>query len=169
MYHCGIAVEMNYGPSSSGSNLDGYQGARNGLVNYFKYDEDALYAEKIDFEDTVWRSMILDNLEQGYPIIYGGWNPSTWTGHAWNLDGFEKVGDLYHYHMNWGWGGMVFQGLFWLVIVIAVVWAIKYFAGQRQIGTTPRGDSALDILKQRYAKGEIDKQEFEQKKKDLIA
>jgi hypothetical protein len=113
MYHCGIAVEMNYGPSSSGSNLDGYHGARNGLVNYFKYDEDALYAEKIDFEDTVWRSMILDNLEQGYPIIYGGWNPSTWTGHAWNLDGFEKVGDLYHYHMNWGWGGS-YNGYYYL-------------------------------------------------------
>ena len=71
--------------------------------------------------------------------------------------------------MNWGWGGMVFQGLFWLVIVIVVVWAIRYFTGQRQIGSTHSGNSALDILKRRYANGEIDKQEFEQKKKDLIA
>jgi len=70
---------------------------------------------------------------------------------------------------GWGWGGMVFQGLFWLVIVIAVVWAIRYFLGQQQTGTTPRSDSALDILKRRYANGEIDKQEFEGKKKDLVA
>ena len=71
--------------------------------------------------------------------------------------------------MNWGWGGTVFQILFLVVIIIAVVWAIRYFTGQRQIGSTPGGDSALDILKRRYANGEIDKQEFEQKKKDLMA
>ncbi len=71
--------------------------------------------------------------------------------------------------MNWGWGGMVFQLLFLVVIIIALVWAIKYFAGQRQTGAAPRGDSALDILKRRYANGEIDKEEFEQKKKDLMS
>jgi len=69
--------------------------------------------------------------------------------------------------MNWGWGGMVFQWLFLVIIIIAVIWAIKYFAGQRQTGSTSRSDSALDILKRRYANGEIDKQEFEQKKRDL--
>ena len=71
--------------------------------------------------------------------------------------------------MNWGWGGMVFQGLFWLVIIIVVAWAIRYFLGQRGTGITSRGDSALDILKRRYANGEIDKQEFKGKKKELIS
>ena len=70
--------------------------------------------------------------------------------------------------MNGGWGGAVFQILFLVIIIIAVVWAIKYFSGQRQIGSTPSGDSALEILKRRYANGEIDKEEFEQKKKDLM-
>jgi len=40
--------------------------------------------------------------------------------------------------------------------------------GMRQGGVS-RGDSALEILKQRYARGEIDQQEFEEKKRDLLA
>ena len=75
---------------------------------------------------------------------------------------------MQHGFMNGGWGGGIFQILILVVIIIAVVWAVRYFSGQRQTGSTPRGDSALDILKRRYANGEIDKQEFEQKKKDLI-
>jgi len=68
-----------------------------------------------------------------------------------------------------GWGGMIFQLLFWVALIIAIVWAVKYFTGQnRSSASSPSGESALDILKKRYAKGEIDKEEFEQKKRDLV-
>ncbi|GBD92450.1 hypothetical protein BMS3Abin05_00021 [bacterium BMS3Abin05] len=71
--------------------------------------------------------------------------------------------------MAWGWGGMVFQLLFLIVFIIAIVWAVKRVAGQNRSNTSSSGgDSALDILKKRYAKGEIDKEEFEQKKRDLV-
>ena len=64
-----------------------------------------------------------------------------------------------------GFGG----GLMWLIMIITfilIVWAIKLAVG---FGNRPvdKGISALDILKERYAKGEIDQAEFEQKRKDL--
>ena len=64
-----------------------------------------------------------------------------------------------------GFGG----GLMWLIPVVTfilIVWAIKLAVG---LGNRPvdRGISALDILKERYAKGEIDQAEFEQKRKTL--
>ncbi len=70
---------------------------------------------------------------------------------------------------NWGMGGMIIQLLLWVIVIFAVIWAIKYFTGQgRNNSTTPIGESALDILKKRYANGEINKNEFEQKNKDLV-
>ena len=69
---------------------------------------------------------------------------------------------------GWGWGlgGGIMMLLFWAVIILLIVWAIKKFNG-------PSNDhvnlSAPDILKERYAKGEINKEEFESKKKDLIS
>ncbi len=71
--------------------------------------------------------------------------------------------------MNSGWGGGIVQILILVIVIIAVVWAIRYFTGQRQIGSSSNSASALEILKRRYANGEIDKEEFEQKKKDLNA
>ncbi|MDA3816434.1 MAG: SHOCT domain-containing protein [Prolixibacteraceae bacterium] len=64
-----------------------------------------------------------------------------------------------------GWG----MGWWWIigiVIVVAVVWMVV--KGLNQNSTNQGiGKSALDILKERYARGEIDKQEFEERKRDL--
>jgi putative membrane protein len=58
--------------------------------------------------------------------------------------------------------------LFWVLVIVAIVAivAIGKWIFDRS-GDTPRGKSALDILKERYARGEIGKEEFEQKKRDL--
>ncbi len=76
--------------------------------------------------------------------------------------------------MNWGgwgssmpffFGGGVFMILWWVLIIAGVIALVRWMMGQ---GTPQRrGTSALDILKECYAKGEIDKKEFEEKKKDL--
>lgn len=65
----------------------------------------------------------------------------------------------------WGFGMMIMMILFWVLIIVAVVLGIRWLLGQ---GKEPRSDSALEILRQRYARGEIDKEEFEAKKQDLL-
>jgi putative membrane protein len=54
--------------------------------------------------------------------------------------------------------------LFWVLIIVAVVLGIRWLIGQ---GKESRSDSALEILRQRYARGEINKEEFESRKKDV--
>lgn len=64
----------------------------------------------------------------------------------------------------WGFGMMIMMILFWALIIVAVVVGIRWLVGQ---GKEPRSDSALEILRQRYARGEINKDEFEARKRDL--
>lgn len=65
---------------------------------------------------------------------------------------------------NHGWG-IGFGWIFGIVILILIIWFVVRTFNQ---GRTPaKSKSAFDILKERYAKGEIDEAEFEKKKKDL--
>lgn len=66
----------------------------------------------------------------------------------------------------WGFGMMIMMLLFWVLIIVAVVLGIRWLMGQ---GRDSRSDSALEILRQRYARGEINKEEFDAKKKDLAS
>lgn len=68
---------------------------------------------------------------------------------------------------GWGFGGMmIFNLIFGVLIIIGLIYLVKYLirGGHSQISAE---DSAIKILKERYAKGEIDKKEFEEKIKDL--
>jgi len=69
--------------------------------------------------------------------------------------------------MMWGgWSmGWIFMIIFWGLLIVGLIFLIRYLMGATKAG---RGEeSAIDILKKRYARGEINKEEFEQKKKDL--
>ena len=81
----------------------------------------------------------------------------------------SEDGDYFMHHMfpdyNLNIMGGIFMILFWVMILIGAVYLIKYFM-QTQDGKK-EDKTALNILQERYAKGEINKKEFEQKKKDL--
>ena len=64
----------------------------------------------------------------------------------------------------WGIGMMLIMLLFWGLVIVGVVLGIRWLVTQ---GKESRSDSALEILRQRYVRGEINKEEFESKKKDL--
>ncbi len=64
---------------------------------------------------------------------------------------------------------MWFGWIFWLVIIGVIVWLVMNQSGRNrnQNQVNPHQESHLDILKKRYARGEINKEQFEQMKKDL--
>lgn len=64
---------------------------------------------------------------------------------------------------GWWWGlGAIHMLLFWGLIILGIVALAKWIFGKS-------GEPPLDILKERYARGEIGREEFEQKKRDLEA
>lgn len=89
-------------------------------------------------------------------------------------------------HMTWGWGlfGAILMGLFWTAVIIGVVLLVRYLVRRPDQPAQPQTPSAerpgvadatssastmeaLRILEERYARGEIDREEFLQKKADL--
>jgi uncharacterized membrane protein len=68
-------------------------------------------------------------------------------------------------HMQHGWGGGATM-ILWILIIAAAVFAIFRWLPRRESGPA-RDDAALDILKRRYARGELSREEYEEKKKEL--
>ena len=93
--------------------------------------------------------------------------PMVWWGFAGRTGGWGMMG-------SWapGWGGlmMIPMVLFWALVIWGIVWLVRSAGGGHahyHTGQLEQRDSALEILKTRYAKGEISKAEFEEKKKDI--
>ena len=107
IYHCGIAVDMNYAPNGSGAQTES---SKNALKSYYKYANDISNASRNgswgpwgggSYTDEQWIGLLKGNLDQNYPIIYSGTDQSV-GGHAFLCDGYDDA-DLFHF--NWGWGG----------------------------------------------------------------
>ena len=66
----------------------------------------------------------------------------------------------------WGWGVgmMAMMFLFWVVFIIGLIVAIRWLLGKSKEAKT---DSALEILRQRYARGEITREQYQQMLQDL--
>jgi putative membrane protein len=68
--------------------------------------------------------------------------------------------------MGWilGWGWIID-----LIILALIIWLVIKVVNQGSLSDRAPGRTALDILKERYARGEIDRQEFEERKKGIQA
>lgn len=74
-------------------------------------------------------------------------------------------------HWDYGWGmgfgfGWLVMILFWALLILGVVYLVKLIAGSTK--KEEKAVTAIDILKKRYAKGEISKEEFEKIKDDIM-
>jgi putative membrane protein len=69
-----------------------------------------------------------------------------------------------------GWGMMGLGWLFWIIILAVIIWAVIRFTGTTRSSSAhiPGNETPLEILKKRYARGEITKPQFDEMKKDLM-
>jgi putative membrane protein len=85
----------------------------------------------------------------------------------------EGVGDRdMWWGPGWGYGHMMFGGLmmivFWGGVILLIILAVRWLGGESAPRVQgPARSTALDILKERYARGEIDRQEYEERRKVL--
>jgi len=99
-----------------------------------------------------WLAVIAVSLPWGNALARNGDFPSPW---GW--------------HPMWGIGGifaMILMFLFWAAVIVGIILFIRWMFTGKPI-SLDRGETALDILKKRLASGEIEREEFEEKKKLL--
>ncbi len=97
LYHCGVAVEMRYGPYGSNSSSGSIPEA---LLRYFSYSKHIHREKRADFNDEEWMTLLKNCLDLQRPVQYSGFGVG--AGHAFVCDGYDE-NDLLHF--NWGWGG----------------------------------------------------------------
>jgi len=93
-------------------------------------------------------------------------------GWGWSLLNYLSPMGFLTPLMNWGmpfsiWWGVVFMLLWWVLVIVGFIVLVRWVAKKNRAPEHHAGKSALDILQERYAKGEINKQEYEEKKKDM--
>ena len=98
MYHCGVAVDMQYGPGGSGAySVD----VPDALVNYFRYTDHVYRLERELYTKLEWEEMLIANLREGFPLYYSG--ADTDGGHAFVCCGYRESDRKFYF--NWGWSG----------------------------------------------------------------
>lgn len=109
VHYCAHAQATTFGASSSPGTVT-YCGKA--LNTYFGYQNPVSRVYRYDYDLSQWEKILLEELDHGRPIIYGG-NTSKGTGHAFVIDGYDGQG---MYHINWGWGGLA-DGYFYLDVL----------------------------------------------------
>lgn len=98
MYHCGVACNMSYGPSSSSANS---RRMMYGLTRYFDYDKSIRALPKDYMGEEAVLDAISRDLLLGHPVFFSAKTFNN-EGHAFICDGIDADGML---HINWGWSG----------------------------------------------------------------
>ena len=98
MYHCGVSVDMQYGPGSSGAYSFNVPDA---LINYFRYTDHTTRLERDLYSKYEWEELLIANLREGFPLYYSGSDDT--GGHAFVCCGFRESDRKFYF--NWGWSG----------------------------------------------------------------
>jgi len=100
------------------------------------------------------------------PLTWGsfsGWRAGGWgmMGPGWGMMGPGMMGGF-----GWGWMPLLVI-VFWGLVIWGIVVAVRASRHDSN-GKTSTSESALEVLKLRYARGEIKKREYEEKKRELV-
>ena len=99
-YHCGVAVNMDYGgdiEEGSGAQTESVPSA---ISNYFRYTGAASVMYKSNMN--TWMNTLKESFDLGWPVLYAGVETGAPYGHAFVCDGYDEND---YFHFNWGWGG----------------------------------------------------------------
>lgn len=98
MYACGVALDMNYGNQGSSASLSNFVV----MARYFGYSNDIKYVRRRNVSDSKWIAILDNELDNNGPVVYSGTDKDNNKGHAFIIDGRNRMG---MYHINWGWSG----------------------------------------------------------------
>ena len=97
-FHCGVTIDMGYGPDGSG----GASGPIPGVMHqYFNYCDAIVQLRRDDFETETWKAMVREQFDMGWPMYYGGCQDG--GCHAFVCDGYDDY-DMFHFNLGWGGG-----------------------------------------------------------------
>ena len=139
LWHCGVAVRMDYGYNGSGTQTSYIPSA---LKKYFSYPNSVAYYSRDKFSNEDWHELILNEIQNGRAVAYSGHDPKKGYGHCFNLDGYDGQ----WFNVNWGWGGTN-NGYFSLDGLHDATMDMDYTSGQGVvIGIRPPSEYPMNIL-----------------------
>ncbi|WP_421824260.1 C10 family peptidase [Flagellimonas oceanensis] len=95
MYHTGVALEMDYEPTGSTSNIKNTPFAYH---NFFRFSG---HYQDVDWPD-FW-TLLHENIQLGRPVPVAVDASRTGDGHVFMVNGYQEVDGEPFYHLNWGW------------------------------------------------------------------
>ena len=102
MYHCGVALNMQYGLAVTGGSSAIPNNIPSALINYFNYKSSITIKAKSSYSDSQWLNLLKTELDESRPIQYNGWGANNSGGHSFVCDGYDSSN---YFHFNWGWSG----------------------------------------------------------------
>lgn len=126
MFHCGVAVENDYGTiSEGGTGANLYHIPQEAFQKYFNYSPAMQVCYRNSYSTDIWSNILKNEIQEGRPILYSGYVDTVdYLGHAFIIDGYTE-NDFFH--CNWGWGG-IFNGYYLLDLFQPsnILWESRY-------------------------------------------
>ncbi|MCI1647829.1 MAG: C10 family peptidase [Bacteroides sp.] len=139
LYHCGVALQMDYGVDASGTQSSYIATA---LKRNFSYSSSVVYYARSSYTGD-WKQLIINELQSGRPVCYSGQDIKKGYGHCFNLDGYDGNN---MFHVNWGWGGAN-NGYFTVDGLKDATMDMDYTASQGVVvGIRPPSDAPSNII-----------------------